>query len=24
MWDKRQARLGRWRVPEARLHVLEF
>ncbi|MEM1213082.1 MAG: DUF1294 domain-containing protein [Planctomycetota bacterium] len=23
-WDKRQARLGRWRVPERRLHVLEL
>lgn len=24
VWDKRQARLGRWRVPEARLHLLEL
>ncbi|MEM6553951.1 MAG: DUF1294 domain-containing protein [Planctomycetota bacterium] len=24
LWDKRQARLGRWRVPEVRLHVLEL
>lgn len=23
-WDKRQARLGRWRVPERRLHLLEL
>jgi uncharacterized membrane protein YsdA (DUF1294 family) len=22
-WDKRQARQGRWRVPESRLHLLE-
>ncbi|MCL4140194.1 UNVERIFIED_CONTAM: hypothetical protein GTU68_054986 [Idotea baltica] len=23
-WDKRQARLGRWRVPEQRLHWLSL
>lgn len=23
-WDKRQARLDRWRVPEKRLHLLEL
>ncbi len=23
-WDKRQARLGRWRIPERRLHLLEL